>query len=188
MTSVTEAFILAGGQGRRMGYQDKGLVEYQGLPLIKHVIDAITPQVQQLNIIANRNIDTYKNFDCPVYKDKQRGFLGPLAGIQTAFNHCQADLLLIVPCDTPLLPSNLYQQLEQQLINNNANLAIACDELKTHPVIMLVKTTLATSLNSYLASDQRKVMKWCEQEHCCKVMFNSHYFTNFNTIESTIDS
>ncbi len=188
MTQTIEAFILAGGQGRRMSYQDKGLVEYQNLPLVKHVIDVIEPQVNQLNIIANRNIDTYKDFGCPVYSDMQQGFLGPLAGIQSAISHCQADLLLIVPCDTPSLPSNLYLKLKQQLIKSNANLAIARDINKTHPVIMLVKTSLATSLNRYLDSGERKVMKWCVQEHCCEVVFDSKYFVNFNTLEATIES
>ena len=53
------AVILAGGQGRRMGGADKGLVEYRGRPLIEWVLEVLTPQVDELVISANRNLDTY---------------------------------------------------------------------------------------------------------------------------------
>ena len=37
--------VLAGGQGRRMGGVDKGLVELDGRPLVAHVIARLAPQV-----------------------------------------------------------------------------------------------------------------------------------------------
>ena len=37
--------ILAGGRARRMGGADKGLVLFNGKPLIEYVIDALEPQV-----------------------------------------------------------------------------------------------------------------------------------------------
>ncbi len=40
--------ILAGGLARRMGGEDKGLVDFQGQPLINHVIKRLLPQVDQL--------------------------------------------------------------------------------------------------------------------------------------------
>ena len=47
--------ILAGGEARRMGGNDKGLIPYVNQPLIAHVIHHLAPQVEQLLINANRN-------------------------------------------------------------------------------------------------------------------------------------
>jgi len=38
--------VLAGGQGRRMGGVDKGLVELAGRPMVAHVIERLAPQVE----------------------------------------------------------------------------------------------------------------------------------------------
>jgi intracellular sulfur oxidation DsrE/DsrF family protein len=53
------AVVLAGGEGRRMGGADKGLLAYQGYPLIEWVLTAVTPQVDEVVISANRNLDRY---------------------------------------------------------------------------------------------------------------------------------
>ncbi|MBT4859733.1 MAG: NTP transferase domain-containing protein, partial [Gammaproteobacteria bacterium] len=58
--------ILAGGKGRRMGGQDKGLVNYKNSSLVKHVIDAISQQSDKIIINANRNLDEYSAFGYPV--------------------------------------------------------------------------------------------------------------------------
>ena len=42
--SIT-AVVLAGGQGNRMGGQDKGLLAFHGRPLIEHILDGLRPQV-----------------------------------------------------------------------------------------------------------------------------------------------
>ncbi|MEW8383867.1 MAG: NTP transferase domain-containing protein, partial [Candidatus Thiodiazotropha taylori] len=46
------AVILAGGRGSRMGGNDKGLILFDGKPLIEHVINTIAPQVGRLLINA----------------------------------------------------------------------------------------------------------------------------------------
>ena len=51
--------ILAGGQARRMQGQDKGLVLLNNKPMIEYVIENLKPQVGELVINANRNLDTY---------------------------------------------------------------------------------------------------------------------------------
>ena len=61
--------ILAGGQGKRAGGRDKGLVLYHNKPLIKYVIDVIKPQVDDIVISANRNINSYHQFAKQVKHD-----------------------------------------------------------------------------------------------------------------------
>ncbi|MGB0893229.1 MAG: molybdenum cofactor guanylyltransferase MobA [Parashewanella sp.] len=176
-----EGVILAGGQGRRMGFKDKGLIHYQGATLVSQLIDKLTPQVSQLSIIANQNHDRYREYQLPVYQDEQEGFLGPLAGIATAMQYCQTPLLMVTPCDSPHLPNDLVEKLYQGLTLNQADIAIACDEHKEHAVVMLVKINLFDNLKQYLASGERRVTRWYQALNYTKVFFDKHHFVNLNS-------
>ena len=93
------AVILAGGRGRRMGGDDKGLVELNGRPLIKHVLAVIAPQVSSVILNANRNLDRYAGFGYPVVRDDLLGFQGPLAGFAAAMAAATTPYLITMPCD-----------------------------------------------------------------------------------------
>ena len=66
--------ILAGGLARRMGHQDKGLILFQGQPLVSYAIAAMRPVVTELLINANRNIEAYQQFGWPVISDLTDSF------------------------------------------------------------------------------------------------------------------
>jgi molybdopterin-guanine dinucleotide biosynthesis protein A len=99
--------ILAGGRGMRMGGVDKGLQTLQGKPMVAHVIQRLQPQVDRIIINANQNQERYREFQLPVWSDQENNFAGPLAGIQAGLIHCDTAYMLIVPCDTPKLPTDL---------------------------------------------------------------------------------
>lgn len=93
---VLGVLILAGGEGRRVGGQDKGWCLYQGKPYVEHVIEQIQNQTVALEnevkivISANRNLQRYRELGFPVLTDKRGGqgdFQGPLAAIETAMNY-----------------------------------------------------------------------------------------------------
>ena len=69
------AVILAGGRARRMGGEDKGLIELQGRPLLDYIISALRPQVGEILVNANRNLDRYREFGYPVIEDMHGRFL-----------------------------------------------------------------------------------------------------------------
>ena len=52
--------VLAGGRARRMGGEDKGLIELAGRRMVEFVVDALRPQVGALLINANRNPEHYR--------------------------------------------------------------------------------------------------------------------------------
>ncbi|MGB9128090.1 MAG: molybdenum cofactor guanylyltransferase, partial [Thiobacillus sp.] len=97
------AVILAGGQGQRMGGADKGLIGYRGRPLIEWALAALSPQVGEILISANRNFETYAAYGHRVLPDTLPDFPGPLAGVLAALEAVNVDWLLVVPCDTPHL-------------------------------------------------------------------------------------
>jgi molybdenum cofactor guanylyltransferase len=108
--SVT-GVVLAGGLGRRMGGEDKGLVELAGRAMVEYVLDALRPQVGPLLINANRNLDRYGAYGQPVIGDTLQGYLGPLAGVLSALQRLETDFLVTAPCDAPLIAPDLVARL-----------------------------------------------------------------------------
>lgn len=177
------AIILAGGKASRMGGQDKGLITFQQQPLITHVIKRLKPQVDEIIINANRELASYQALGYPLLQDEIPDFAGPLAGMQLGLKHAAHDLILTVPCDSPLLPEDLASRLQSALLKNGAEIAIASCDGKTHPVFCLCKKSALPSLNDYLSHCGRKVGEWQQSLHHIYVDFSdcTDAFTNLNT-------
>jgi len=176
--------ILAGGRARRMNNQDKGLVNFNGRPMVSYAIAALAPVVGCVFINANRNIDQYRQFGWPVISDQTDSFDGPLAGILTAMIHADADVLVVIPCDSPLIKTEHLQKLLLARAEHNADVAVAFDGTRLHPVFLAIKTALQTSLQEYLADGQRKVEVWLAQQNLVRVDFSNEteIFSNINTM------
>lgn len=177
------AVILAGGRGTRMGGVDKGLVEYRQRPLIEWVLQAVRPQVSEVLISANRNIDAYAQYGCRVIQDSTPDFPGPLAGVLAAMNAVNTPWLLVTPCDSPHLPANLAQNLLEAAQAAETPIAVAADPQREHYTTMLVQTRLADSLRDYLQSGQRAVHAWQQSFNPARVMFAGEALRNLNTTE-----
>ncbi|PPK77092.1 molybdenum cofactor guanylyltransferase [Methylobacter tundripaludum] len=176
--------ILAGGRARRMNNQDKGLVNFNGRPMVSYAIAALAPVVDCVFINANRNIDQYRQFGWPVISDQTDSFDGPLAGILTAMIHADAYVLVVIPCDSPLIKTEHLQKLLLTRAEHNADVAVAFDGTRLHPVFLAIKTALQTSLQEYLADGQRKVEVWLAQQNLVRVDFSNEteIFSNINTM------
>ncbi len=174
--------ILAGGQGRRMGGQDKGLISYRQQPLIRHVIDRLKDQVDSLTINANRHIDQYQAFGYPIATDLLEGYQGPLSGMLSAMKQSKADYILTVPCDCPQISSLLRRRLMESLLMHQADIAVAHDGQRIQPVFALISRKLQPDLEHWLASGERKIDLWMQRHHLIEVDFSDQQdcFINFN--------
>ena len=168
-----------------MGGVDKGLVLLQQKPLIQHVINRLKPQVDEILISANREIPQYQALGYRVLEDEQADFIGPLAGFSLGLKHGRHEYLLTVPCDSPQLPLDLAQRLLQQLLEQDAEIAVASSGGSTHPVFSLCKKTVLPSLVEYLDNGERKVSDWQKMQKYIEVEFSDQFdaFTNLNTFE-----
>lgn len=152
--------LLAGGQARRMGGLDKGLVPLGGRPMIEHALAALRPQVGRLLINANRNLETYARYGVPVVPDSISGYQGPLAGISSALSVIETPFLLTAPCDSPLLAPDLAACMYRSLAAAGADLAVAHDGERQQPVFLLLRRELAADLRDYLEGGDRKIDLW----------------------------
>ena len=182
-TKVT-GVILAGGLARRMNNQDKGLVKYKGRPMVSYAIAALGAVADQTLINANRNREQYEKFGLPVVADQTDSFDGPLAGVLSAMIHTDADVLIVMPCDSPLIKAEHLQKLLSTRAEHDADVAVAFDGERLHPVFLAIKTSLKTSLQDYLASGQRRIDCWLEQQKMVKADFSNEpeIFININTL------
>ncbi len=179
-TEIT-AVILAGGRAQRMQGLDKGLIRLADKPLVQHVIDRIKPQVGELLISANRNLEEYKNFGYPVLSDPQQDYPGPLAGIATALQQCRTDYLLVVPCDTPFLPATLASTLLAQLKQDASDVCIVHDGQRLQPLVALLSRSLALVLEESIRAGHLKVERWMlEQQHTIVHFPEPGCFININ--------
>jgi molybdopterin molybdotransferase len=180
--------ILAGGRGTRMGHVDKGLQPFGGSTMAQNVLARLQPQVTQLAINANQNLERYAVFGVPVWPDDTPGFLGPLAGLETGLRRCSTPYLLTAPCDSPFLPPDLAERLLAVLASRGADLAVAVTEengvRQPHPVFCLLKTSLLPVLSAYLAGGGRRMDGWYGQIKVAEVLFeDADAFRNINTLD-----
>jgi molybdopterin-guanine dinucleotide biosynthesis protein A len=177
--------VLAGGLARRMGGVDKGLIPFAGKPMIAHVLERLRPQVDEILINANREIDQYATFGYSVIPDEVGGFAGPLAGLHRGMGAASQPFILTAPCDSPFLPADLASRLMLALQQDDTDLAVAKTGTQPHPVFCLCRTSLKNHLQSYLDNNGRKVDAWYGTLRVVEVAFDDqpHAFTNINTLE-----
>jgi len=175
------AIVLAGGRATRLGGRDKALEPLAGKALIAHVLQRLRPQVSDIVINCNRHHEKLAVFGHPLVSDETPDHAGPLAGIAAALPHCQQDLVLVAPCDTPWLPLDLCKRLMTEM-NDSTNLVIAHDGERLQPLFMLLRRDLLASLNAYRAAGNHKVESWCMAQNTVIVHFaDSRAFANLNT-------
>jgi len=189
--------ILAGGRGARMGGIDKGLQNFNGTPLTLHTLMRLQMQtsepLSQIMVVANRNLSAYESFGVQVWPDSTDGFAGPLAGFLTGLERCETDLLLTVPCDSPLFPFNLAQRLLDTLISEEADITVAAareedGSVRAQPVFCLMRVNLLESLVKFMQSGGRKIDAWTALHKTVLVPFDTadvdpRAFFNANTLE-----
>ena len=185
MHNNTAGLILAGGKAQRMGGNDKGLLELNGRAMIEYVINGLKPQVSTLLINANRNIETYKQYGFDVLEDQLNDFQGPLAGFASGLDHCPTDYIVTAPCDGPYICSDYVERLHNAAAKENTSISVAYDGKRLQPVYALIHKKHLPSLMKFLASGDRKIDRWYEQEHYAKADFSDslEMFTNVNTLE-----
>ncbi len=185
--------ILAGGKGSRMGGVDKGLQNFNGMPLALATLMRLQIQVGAVMINANRNLGAYESFGVPVWPDVLADYAGPLAGFLTGLEHCDTPWMVTVPCDTPLFPLDLVERLAHAADEQDAEIAMAAareedGQLRTQPVFSLIRVDLLESLVKFTAEGGRKIDKWTALHKTVIVPFDrpgdpERAFFNANTLD-----
>lgn len=181
-TAVT-GVILAGGQGRRMGGEDKGWVDFQGRPMIQHILERLSDQVDEVIIVANRNQTRYADLGVRVVEDLISGFQGPLVGIATGLTYASHDQVVFVPCDGPFISRELVNRFSEEFSNSGKPVIVADDGERLQPMVVMLQKQLLPELQSALQAGERKPDRWYAAMGMAQVSFAADSLYNFNTHE-----
>jgi len=182
------AVILAGGKARRMGGEDKGLIELHGRPLLDYIIAGLRPQTGHIIVNANRNLERYREFGYPVVSDLMGDFFGPLVGMATGMQAAVTPFILAAPCDSPFVPAQLCDTLSRAMEAADADISVAHDGMRMQPVFALLRCELLSDLLSYLKEGGRKIDTWYARHRLALADFSTSpdVFLNLNTPEDRL--
>jgi molybdopterin-guanine dinucleotide biosynthesis protein A len=177
--------ILAGGAGRQMGGVDKGLQPFKGQPLVAWSVRRLAPQVGEILLSANQNLDRYAGFGLRIVPDQLENLAGPLAGLHSGLAAARGEMVATVPCDCPFFPTDLVTRLAVPLRDERVDASFARTGQRTHPVFCIVRRRLLPALKDFLEAGGRKVEAWFGTLNAQAVAFDDDAgaFVNLNTLE-----
>ncbi len=229
---TVSAWLLAGGEGRRMQGQDKGLVSWQGRPLASCVLDSlptsaepvahtsdeaqshVSAKLSAIGITANRHPERYRELLAQCDPVRRQGVplavpggvlpddadlperSGPMAGILTALRHSQTEWVLVLPCDTPRMPRDLWPRLLAAALQHNADIAVPVtqdtappaadrDSTRHHWVCALMRRRVCEDMLHAFVNGERKIGRWTQAQPWVGVCFAPETdFQNMNTLET----
>ena len=182
--------VLAGGLSSRMGGGDKSLQALGGRPILSHILDRLSPQVDGMILNANGDPARFAGFGLAVAGDAVPGFVGPLAGVLAGLawardNRPDITDIVTVPADGPFLPRDLVTRLVSEREAADADLACALSAGQAYPVIGLWPVRLFDDLrHAVVEEDIRKVDRWTARHRLVQVSFPAQPvdpFFNANT-------
>lgn len=180
------ALILAGGQGRRLGGVDKGLILLDNQPMVQQIAGRLQPQCNTLLLSANRSHADYRALGFEPLNDLRPDYPGPLAGIEAGIQACGTRYLLICPCDSPAIPPDMGKTLWQSLAQAGAKACYAATPERSHYLNLLLDLNapeLESGLTAFLDSGGRAVRHWLNTFPTTTAMFNAERLVNLNQPE-----
>jgi molybdenum cofactor guanylyltransferase len=180
------AVILAGGKSRRMGF-NKALMNIEGRPLIRVLIERLLPLTSQI-LISSNDEDSYQFLNLPIIPDYYRD-QGPLAGLHAAMTSHISQLYIVLACDLPNLQESLLRHLLSVVKGFDAAIPRSQDGL-AHPLcavyrrtcLPLIENALQRGTNTVIDTflDNSLRIRWVEPN---EGLFKDTDLANLNTPE-----
>lgn len=196
--------VLCGGQGRRMGGVNKGLIHWQSQPIILHLLEWIMAESSAHSskpnvwLVTNNHAADYQSLAEPyqawlniqIIPDRFEGYLGPLAGLDAAMAASDADTIQLLPCDCPSPPLGLTARLDSlSRTKSDKAIWIPFDGKRAQPLFSQINRSLHPSLLSALEQQHLAVYRWMQQQAFIQVeCADLGTFTNINQPSSLEDS
>lgn len=173
--------ILCGGKSSRM-QSEKGLVLYQNKPFIEHIIEAVLPISNNIQLVTNGNEYDYLGYK--IVKDKIEN-KGPLGGIYSALCNSESEINLILSCDIPLISTKIVSELIQKR-SVDFDITVFKDLDKIHPLIGIYSKNLIPKIEKAIYADELKMMDFISRNKHQLIPIeekNRQLFRNINSRE-----
>ncbi len=187
MKKVT-GVVIAGGKSSRFG-QDKALFAYRGQSLVEHAINIIKPHCGRLVINTNKpEAYTGLGFECinDVFPDA-----GPLGGIHSALSHAGGGKVVIIACDTPHIPTEIYGKLLEQIKNHDLAMPVHKGFIET--MCAVYSSSCLQALEASICSKQYRILDAVKPLRAKFIdidgedFYQPHIFHNINFRKDVLD-
>lgn len=148
LAARTAGLLLAGGRSRRFG-AEKALARFRNAPMMDAVIERFQG-LAAVAVSARRGAGAERRalmLGLPVLHDAPLTSAGPLAGVCAGLNWAAGlglSFLATAPCDAPLLPSDMFSRLLEQI--GTAPAAFARTNGGEHPLCAVWSVRLLVPL------------------------------------------
>ncbi|MBY7142079.1 molybdenum cofactor guanylyltransferase [Virgibacillus sp. NKC19-3] len=171
MTRKIQGVILAGGMSRRFG-SPKAFAEKDGVPFYYYSMAVLKPFVNSMLIVTNpklHHLFDKEDENIPVVNDLEnyRG-QGPLAGIYTAMETCNANWYMVLPVDVPFMESQVIEKLVHSIDTEDVDAVIPVVAGKLQPLVSVFHHSLKDVIKSQLDNGKRAVEPLLKK---CKVSY-----------------
>ena len=161
-------FILAGGASSRMG-RDKGLLDFDGVPLIVHTARLLDPLVSKVAVVgsprryAGLGLQAIEDGDAQVQREPNSAGHGPLAGISTALTATHSRWNLIVACDLPYLSEKWLDWLISRALHSHGEAVVPRTARGIEPLAAVYRRECAAPIAAAFKQGVRKVSDAIEE-------------------------
>ncbi len=173
-------YILAGGKSSRMG-TDKGLLKFNGKPIIQIIVEQLQPAVSNAIIVSKNK--AYKKFGLEVIPDLIND-KGPAGGIHAALSHTDSDKIFVVSCDMPNITTNAIQYIVEQSFHSQITLPL--NDGKVEPLFGIYAKTCLPLWQQLIEQGKIKLQEMVTHFELLKInvenrkLFNAELFSNIN--------
>ncbi|WP_353167454.1 NTP transferase domain-containing protein [Acinetobacter sp.] len=184
----TDLVILAGGQASRMNGINKLLQKFDDQIQLLKIHQQLKHQVAQVWVNSHRDYSIYQKLIPNIYcfQDDEKGFLGPLMGMKSAWSYVKSDYVLFVPCDVTFVPVLVIEKLHQTLARVPlAEVAYVEINGKALYPFCLLKRSAFTMICTHLEQGQRSLKQCFSDMHAQKAVFENHalFFHSINSLD-----
>lgn len=178
--TIFDCYILAGGKSSRMG-NDKGLLLFNGKPLVQKVIEELSPVVNKVIIVSNNH--EYEQFGLQVIEDLIKN-IGPAGGIHAALSNAQSEQIFIVSCDMPFITAQAAAYMMQNA--GHTQIALPFHHGKIQPLFGVYSGQCLPKWKQLIEQGIIKLQEMITHFDLLKIdiennkLFNDLLFTNIN--------
>jgi molybdopterin-guanine dinucleotide biosynthesis protein A len=181
--SQVQAFILAGGQSRRMG-TDKSLLPLQNQTLRERIAETLELVSDAVTLVGARSAHSKYKSVADVYGD-----WGALGGLHAALAACESEWAIVVACDLPFVTAELFEYLSSLRTNCDAVVPVQPDG-RAQPLAALYRVEpCRQSAAELIESGRRRPLDLLELVNTRWVPFSDlrnldqaeKFFVNINT-------
>lgn len=192
------AVVLVGGGSERMG-ADKASLEWQGAPLVVHVVQAVRAGLEQPAGDRSRGVTIVVRAPGQVLPALPSGVevvddavpgRGPLQGLRDGLAAVseRADVAFVASTDLPLLRPEVVR-LVVDAVGDDVDAAVPVVQGRRHPLAAAYRTSLVPLVDELLAAGERRVgaladrcrALWLDEEELGRVDPELRSLVNVNT-------